>query len=220
MTTTTQHHRKYLGKWTNTLIHTIWSEVRKLWDIRNDARHGKDEEAKLERQLEQAQRETNWLYGFRSACSANVRDIIFHQNTAQHFIVENTLARLRAWIQLHKSTILAVTEPDERPRVARIHRTRSQLHRRQKHTSSVQNQDQQPTPQMTGNGILRSAVLSQTYRPRIHTRIQTGLRQMRTTMAQWLRPSSQERDTNNPSEPLLLPNSLQQGIPKVKMKQS
>jgi hypothetical protein len=36
--------------WLKQIIHFSWSECKKLWSLRNEARHGKDAEAQLARQ--------------------------------------------------------------------------------------------------------------------------------------------------------------------------
>jgi hypothetical protein len=67
-TKTPQKIHNHGVRWTCHVIHAIWREVRPLWDIQNDARHGKDKEAQYARQSEQAARETEWLYKFRELC--------------------------------------------------------------------------------------------------------------------------------------------------------
>jgi len=64
--------------WVSQLIHTIWRECRQLWDIRNEDRHGKDEESRMASRYDHARRVTGWLYEFRDYCLEDHRPIIFH----------------------------------------------------------------------------------------------------------------------------------------------
>ena len=118
-------------RWTCHLIHAIWREVRQLWDIRNEARHGKDKDTRYTRQHEQAARETQWLYKFRESCPRNAQIIIFHPSLAVHMAVENDLQKLRGWLQLNRSTIPALVKSKDRP-------TRPDLLNRNKRTRRPQ----------------------------------------------------------------------------------
>jgi hypothetical protein len=72
------------------IIHFMWSECKILWNLRNEARHGKDEEEKLARHYEQCRRETEWLYGFKDECIEAHRTDIFHNTLQEHYCIERT----------------------------------------------------------------------------------------------------------------------------------
>jgi hypothetical protein len=96
--------------WLKQIINFIWSECKKLWSLRNEARHGKDEEAQLARRYEQCRRETEWLYGFKDECIVAHRTDIFHNTLQEHYCIERTERQLRTWIHCHKKAILASVE--------------------------------------------------------------------------------------------------------------
>jgi hypothetical protein len=96
--------------WLKQIIHFIWSECKKLWSLRNEAQHVKDEEAQLARRYEQCRRETEWLYGFKDECIAAHRTDIFHNTLQEHCCIERTERQLRTWIHCHKKAILASVE--------------------------------------------------------------------------------------------------------------
>jgi hypothetical protein len=137
----------------------IWAEVRKLWNMRNEDRHGKEELMKIERQCAQFRRETEWLYSMKDQCLPGHRRSIFYSSYQAHVTIENTIHRLGAWIKLNKQTILAsVQHQDQRmgrttqapkrrfTRAAPTHRTSASLPRyRQLTLHSLLEQNIKPT---------------------------------------------------------------------------
>ena len=199
------------------MIHTIWQEIRKLWNLRNEARHGKDEESRIVCQTEHTRRETEWLYGFKSLCHPNAQRIIFHDTLQMHFHLENTLKKLQAWIQLYRSAILSSkTEPSRTRR-----RPPSPTRQRARSTPPAHNIRTQST-RMNSKPLTRRTPrapslppldrLSQQSNQQTSTRstLQTDLRLMRQGMDQWLlHPSRPNRSIQRPTL---------KGPPKVKMK--
>jgi hypothetical protein len=100
--------QSYSSSWVSTIQHLIWNEVHKLWIIRNEDRHGKEELMKVERQCAQFRREAEWLYGMKAQCLPSHRSTIFHSSFQAHAVTtENTIHQLGAWLRLNKTTILA-----------------------------------------------------------------------------------------------------------------
>jgi hypothetical protein len=98
----------YSPRWVlSTIQRHIWIEVQKLWTIRNEDRHGKEELMMVERQCDQFRRETEWLYGMKEQCLPGHRSTIFHPSLQAHVTTENTIHGLGAWLRLNKKTILA-----------------------------------------------------------------------------------------------------------------
>jgi hypothetical protein len=99
--------QSYSSSWVSTIQRHIWNEVHKLWIIRNEDRHGKEELMKVECQCAQFRRETEWLYGMKEQCLPSHRSTIFQSSFQAHVTTENTIHRLGAWLRLNKQTILA-----------------------------------------------------------------------------------------------------------------
>jgi hypothetical protein len=201
-----------VSRWTCHLIHAIWREVRQLWDIRNEARHGKDKDAKYARQYEQAVQETQWLYMFREKCPQTAQRIIFHSSVEVHMAVENDLQKLRGWIQLQRKTILALVRPKDRP-------TRPDLlnrNRRIRRPQPRRNHPQHPRRQESRLPPSFHRPYPQPRKKRRSTQ-EASRQQMSNFLRTWiLSPSSQQ-----PSFTLTPPGSPQsprRDPPRVKMK--
>ena len=199
--------------WTTALTQFIWQEVKQLWTIRNQDRHGRDKETKEARLLDQAREETRWLYEVRPMCKPNIQRIIFHSTIDEHFRVENTLPKLRAWIQLHRATILTLCCPEKRQRTSVSSRTRrtnsSNPTSRRRPTTSEDNTNPPETP------TARATTLSPTPR----ARAAAVRRQLRNSLMRWLRRGNSEGD-NRPVAELEPELPTPQGLPAVKLKHS
>ena len=158
----------------------------------------------------QARRETMWLYQFRTLCNPNVQRIIFHTNVAEHFIVENSLKKLRAWIQLHRSTILACATPDQRP-LRQIRSSRKKKRTPQTQYATTTTNHSSPHSQQPRAGSQASTRRNQ------EQETQAGIRQMRNTLQTWLTSNTSTQGTAQSQGSQSL---QQQGIPKVKMKRT
>jgi hypothetical protein len=99
--------QSYSSSWVSTIQRHIWNEVHKLWIIRNEDRHGKEELMKVEHQCAELRRETERLHGMKDQCLPSHRSTIFHSSFQAHVTTENTIHRLGAWLRLNKTTILA-----------------------------------------------------------------------------------------------------------------
>jgi hypothetical protein len=93
-------------RWTCHLIHAIWREVRQLWDIRNEARHGKDKDARYARRYEQTGRRINrWMVDINESPSGN-SELGDESDSRESFALQ-AKPNLKAW-RLWKSAILRV----------------------------------------------------------------------------------------------------------------
>ncbi|KAG7353959.1 hypothetical protein IV203_003315 [Nitzschia inconspicua] len=70
--------------WSSNIIRLMWEHCYKEWDIRNKARHGKDDKDRAQRQLEKARRSIRDLYDLPSVPS-NPSDIISNPLWRTHF---------------------------------------------------------------------------------------------------------------------------------------
>jgi hypothetical protein len=198
-------------RWTCHIIHANWREVRQQWDIRNEARHGKDKDARYARQHEQAARETEWLYKFRESCPRNAQRIIFHPSLAVHMVVENDSTKLRGWLQLHRSTILALEKPKDRP-------TRPDLFNRNQQTRRPQprrSRQQRPRQREARIPPSFSRPYPQPAKKRKSTH-ETSRQQMSNSLRNWLHPPSSQ--TSFIQTPPDSPQSPRRDPPRVKMK--
>ena len=93
--------------WLCQLIHTIWNELKQLWTLRNEDRHGRDEESKLACKYNHTRRVTEWLYNLRDQCLPEDRDHMFYPSIQEHLQREQSEREMRDWIHLHKKAILA-----------------------------------------------------------------------------------------------------------------
>ena len=216
---TPQHHN-HGSRWTQSMIQYIWHEVRLLWNIRNEARHGKDEETRQERELLQVQQETEWLYQSRPLCHPNIQSIIFHSCVAEHFVVESSLQQLKAWIQLHKTTILSLIESNaitSNRLLSRNKPNKRQHHRTLKQKSlPISQRRVQVAPKGASNGGPAAIQEFPIRTMSIRTQPSHLISQMRTTFSRWLgRTTSIGTGTAAPPQQS---QSLRQGLPKVKMK--
>ena len=201
-----------VSRWTCHLIHAIWREVRKLWDIRNKARHGKDKEAKYARQYEQAVRETHWLYKFRDKCPPDAQEIIFHPSVEIHLTVESDLQKLRGWLQLHRKTILELVKPKDRP-------TRPDLlnrNRRIRRPQPRRNHPQHPRRQESGNPPSLHRPYPQPRKKRKSTQ-EASRQQMSNFLRNW-RLSLSSQQPSSPLTPPESPQSPRRDPPRVKLK--
>ncbi len=202
-------------RWTCHLIHAIWREVRQLWDIQNEARHGKDKDAKYARQYEQAVRETQWLYKFREKCPQNAQRIIFHPSVEVHMAVENDLQKLRGWLQLQRKTILALVKPKDRPARPEDLLNRNRRTRRPQPRRSHQQRPRQREsifPPAFSHPHLQPA------RKRRSTR-EASRQQMSNFLQNWLRSPCSQQPSFPLTPPANSPQSPRRGDPpRVKLK--
>jgi hypothetical protein len=110
-----QENQPHSSCWVSSMQRHIWAEVRKLWIMRNEDRHGKEELMKTERQCDQFCRETEWLYNMKEQYLPGHQHSIFHSSYQAHVTIENMIHRFGGWIRLNKQTILAsVQHQDQR----------------------------------------------------------------------------------------------------------
>jgi hypothetical protein len=121
-----QENQPHSSRWVSSMQRHTWAEARKLWIIRNEDRHGKDELMKIECQCGQLHRENEWLYRMKEQCLPGHHSSIFHSSFQAHVTAENTIHRLGAWIWLNKKTILATVQHQDQ----RTGRTTRSSHRR------------------------------------------------------------------------------------------
>jgi ribonuclease HI len=199
-------------RWTCHLIHAIWREVRQLWDIRNEARHGKDKDARDARQYEQAVRETQWLYKFRDKCSPDAQRIIFHPSVEVHLAVENDLQKLQGWLQLQRKTILALVKPKDRPPRPDLLNRNRRIRRQQPRRNHPQN----PRRQESRNPPSLHRPYPQPRKKRRSTQ-EASRQQMSNFLLNW-RLSSSSQQPSFTSTPPDSTQSPRRDPPRVKMK--
>mmetsp|Transcript_6236 Transcript_6236/g.17580 ORF Transcript_6236/g.17580 Transcript_6236/m.17580 type:complete len:210 (-) Transcript_6236:28-657(-) len=93
-------HRKSHHKgttWVTGITKILWTHVHNNWTLRNDARHGHDQETKEQKCIEQAQREIVAIYSTRTEVMPRDR-ACFYPSTDTHFTHETTSRQLRQWI--------------------------------------------------------------------------------------------------------------------------
>lgn len=89
-------------QWTVSTIDCIFKCWLDLWDIRNQDRHGKDLEAQLRRDKEQAQREVQALYDQRPSVPQRLQSIFLHPLAT---MLQKSTCYLRAFINSFKPVI-------------------------------------------------------------------------------------------------------------------
>ena len=82
-------------KWTNTLIHTVWTHVLLLWFQRNQDKHGHDETTRREKQEEKTILEIHRLYAMRDLVPEQHQWIF---QTPEHEMIMKSTMLLQQWL--------------------------------------------------------------------------------------------------------------------------
>ena len=132
--------------WLCQLIHHIWKDLKKLWTLRNEDRHGKDEETKMACRYTQTRRETEWLYSLKEHCLPEHREQLFYSSIQEHLHHEQSELQMRDWIHLSKKAILSSVEQFNQQATARTP-AQSVIRRQQlrRQTPTRQRRSTQPT---------------------------------------------------------------------------
>jgi hypothetical protein len=162
------------------LIHCIWKEMKTLWMLRNEDRHGKDEETRLARRYHHTRRETEWLYSMKDHCLPEHREELFYSSLQEHLHMEQSEKQMRDWISLSKRAIISSVNQSHEQSTAR---------------APVRGVRRQQQVQQQSTGRSRRTRIPQTWREDTVTDNPTAQtpeedQQMRITMQQWLQPTS------------------------------
>mmetsp|Transcript_19591 Transcript_19591/g.53954 ORF Transcript_19591/g.53954 Transcript_19591/m.53954 type:complete len:316 (+) Transcript_19591:360-1307(+) len=98
-----KHHKG--DTWITGIIRIIWKHIHINWTLRNDARHGNDNETREARLVDQAQREITAIYENKNKVLPRHRKY-FYNNTTTHFEQEPTSRQLRQWINTWNPLII------------------------------------------------------------------------------------------------------------------
>ena len=91
--------------WVLGLIKVIWSQCYAAWLLRNDDRHGKEDDEQRQIQLDQAQRRIEVLYLLKPLCPISTRTTWFYTSTDLHFQREPHLHQLQNWLTTYEPMI-------------------------------------------------------------------------------------------------------------------
>ena len=167
-------------QWQRKLITCIWEAMRQLWTIRNEDRHGKDEETRLACRYRHTQEETKWLYDLKEQCCPEHRDLLFYSDLGEHNQKLTTEKMMRDWIYRSKSAILS--SADQYCERSTNRRKLDTLADRRRKARGHRRRNRQRGPPQPWRG---PSVDSDSE--------QTEERQMRNSMRRWLQPGRTEQ---------------------------
>jgi hypothetical protein len=88
-------------------ITLIWNELYSAWKLRNQDRHGNEEELQRQITLDQAKRQIRVLYHLQPLCNLTNHLKWFYANPEEHFLREPSLTQLQNWVTTYEPMIRA-----------------------------------------------------------------------------------------------------------------
>jgi hypothetical protein len=103
--------------WIRTVIEIIWEAVRDEWKLRNDVRHGKDDEEKALKQMEQAERQIKHWYEKKKWMETEVQRLVFKDSVHEELKnLKDTQSRqqwLAQWGPLFEASLIRARKKDK-----------------------------------------------------------------------------------------------------------
>jgi len=93
--------------WMTGHITLIWNELYGAWKLRNQDRHGKEEEIQRQIKLNQVKRQIRVLYNLQPLCNLTNHRKWFYATPDEHFLREPSLTQLQNWVTTYDPMIRA-----------------------------------------------------------------------------------------------------------------
>ena len=84
--------------WASSIIKLIWKHCHQQWLVRNEARHGRDEESKTAARLAVARRRIEHLYTLKHYCFESEQRTWFYTTATEHFQREPRIHQQEQWL--------------------------------------------------------------------------------------------------------------------------
>ena len=84
--------------WASSIIKMIWKHCHQQWLVRNEARHGRDEESKTAARLAVARRRIEHLYTLKHYCFESEQRTWFYTTATEHFQREPRIHQQEQWL--------------------------------------------------------------------------------------------------------------------------
>ena len=88
-------------------ITLIWNELYSAWKLRNQDRHGKEEEIQCQNKLNQVKRQIRVLYPLQPLCNLTNHRKWFYATPDEHLLHKSSLTQLQNWVTTYDPMISA-----------------------------------------------------------------------------------------------------------------
>jgi hypothetical protein len=105
-----QNKRKIImTRWQKKIIQSIWAQMRKLWTLCNDERHGWDKESRDRAQRELLHKELEDLYTGKHEYPIQFQTLLWE---SYEIHITETVTKIADWLDAYKGAFIVTWSPD------------------------------------------------------------------------------------------------------------
>jgi hypothetical protein len=98
-----------MGRWQKNIITAIWGAMIKLWKLRNEERHGWDQESRERSRREVLHFELEEIYNRKEEYPRRVQNLL---RASYEIHIQETVTKLADWLEAYKGTFAITWTPD------------------------------------------------------------------------------------------------------------